>query len=274
MSLRVHPHGCFSRSKVDIHADIESLIKNVGEHTGKWRASATARLTALDNVGLLSRQQRLEFVEALFVHTDESGFPADTEHYDFLVLGLPRISGMADRQLFRSKYILNEEQPKAYWRELSGSVERFGQPRGSRRRSVRWARRDLDVILERAQAWLNEATPKLTTPAPPMRSAFEGIFGGESIKATYLHWLETLEDVVLLGRNTSRPQRDAVASLLQSAQKAGLTTTKVAASLCCLGMMDEPTATSHIRQSLSSRESSDIWSGCCAVARWCVRVKI
>jgi hypothetical protein len=265
-AISLFPRERWDRSSIDVAGDIETLIDIVARETGEWRKNAILRMLALRAAGLLSNGDERRSAEALYARTDPFGLPSDTGCYDSVVLGFPRVHKGSEIGMFRLKYISSDQQGENYWDELRRTVSRFGLPRGRDGRSIPWARGDLAVILDRAEAWLNasqSAIKPATTTDHPFRQWHQ-----DSNQARYAAWLDALEDVVLLAANVTADLCERAARLLKQAEELGLNSIKTAATLSVLGLMKETPTVPAIKRSLGSRDERDVWQGCCAIARW------
>lgn len=272
-SIGDHPEGCYRRLNLDLDAQVAALVRDVRDQGGEWRKNSVSRMAWLGSEGLLSESDQETFVEALFAQTDTFGFPADTGRPSTLILNLPRFPKTSEKRLFKSMLIDHPDQP-VDWHVLKRTVNRFPTSRRFPVRSVSWSPGDLDVILDRAGRWWQDSKPALV--APRSKTAMSRIFGGWSgggNYSAYTSWLDTLEEVVLLASNATRNHLEIALTLIREAEQAGLTTARVASSLCFRCLLEQATAEARIRRALGSRDERDVAQGCDGIIRWCGHVR-
>lgn len=137
----------YDRSMWSIH--IKKIITIVREGSKEARKRAIVRLSKLNEIDALSKDEEISFAEALWSRMDTStGFPSDTglPYYSFLIL--PAIDKEKAKSNFR-KYILSRDFPRV--------VERFKSSDGKMHERITLGSPSLKYITE----LLNGTTPLL-----------------------------------------------------------------------------------------------------------------
>lgn len=271
-SLKQVPYGSIPRRNAYLDDSVRALIEGVRSKNDKQRVGSIHRLAQLLYAGLLKRDEQHKFAAALYSRTAE-GLPAGTGYLDSLVLDLPRPPDIPEASLFRKKYVVRESGTlDEYWRELSRTVTRFKPTTGRRVRTVPWTRSDLEMILDRAEHWIEDAIGRFRKHREMVANQhpfahFPGAPG--NVLGAYRNWLYCLEDVVLLNRSVAERQAERCLELLNRASKESLPVLLLDPTLVVLELKSARDAEESISTMLLNPKLDFGWQARSAILRWC-----
>ena len=251
---------------------VDELLAGIATAQGEERANLCIRAAYLMDAGLLSLEEVQKFAESLFTKakTDEQGLPTETGCLDALVLSFPRWKQLDEVAAFRAKHCTASAlADKSLWRDLRRTHVLARPGRRKPARNLSWQRRDLTAILDLAETWISSAKPPTKKKSQAELFSESMTNQSEELQVTFLDWLATLENVVLINKRANQQQRDRAEAIVVKAQQAGWCVAQVVAARAFLGYVPVVEAISEIRSCLGNRQPIIVRQACDAVGRWC-----
>lgn len=163
-----------------------ALINKAKGKNAKARTWAIASLGKLNEWGLLTKAQKEEFANALWVHLDDFGLPADTGYFRFAFLKMPsppsvkvidRLRNYFEKAEFPIQSKRAEKSVPIYGGEVALCHEFLGA-----NNFLRWRKRDIQMLTRKLAKWWDADKNQLnqrkqdTNIWTDISSEFEGRF--------------------------------------------------------------------------------------------------